>query len=83
MQSVSITVHYNIDEMVEHDSLIGSYSHLAKFSRPDEALQTLKKIASMVKPIMRARKWKVKKLAEFYPEQKNLLGMVSSMIILC
>lgn len=60
--------------MSEHDALIGSYSHLKDFSRPNDALQTLKKIASIVKPIMRARKWKVGKLAEFYPSETNLLG---------
>ncbi|KAH8899316.1 WLM-domain-containing protein, partial [Thozetella sp. PMI_491] len=35
----------------------------------------LKKIASLVKPIMRARGWKVGELAEFYPDQQNLLGL--------
>jgi hypothetical protein len=34
----------------------------------------LKRIASLVKPIMRARGWKVRELAEFYPQQQNLLG---------
>lgn len=28
----------------------------------------------MVKPIMRARRWKVMELAEFYPDEPNLLG---------
>ncbi|CAF3447967.1 unnamed protein product [Fusarium graminearum] len=61
--------------MSEHDALVLSYSHLAKFPRASEALQTLKKVASIVKPIMRARNWKVRQLAEFYPEQHNLLGL--------
>lgn len=60
--------------MVERDSLIGSYVHLKNFPRPDEALHTLKKIASMVKPIMRARGWRVGTLTEFYPGETNLLG---------
>ncbi|QPC75217.1 hypothetical protein HYE68_005969 [Fusarium pseudograminearum] len=61
--------------MSEHDALVLSYSHLAKLPRASEALQTLKKVASIVKPIMRARNWKVRQLAEFYPEQHNLLGL--------
>lgn len=60
--------------MPEHDALVLSYSHLAKLPRANDALQTLKKVASLVKPIMRARNWKVRELAEFYPEQHNLLG---------
>lgn len=60
--------------MAEHDPLVQSYVHLANMSRADEALRTLKKIASVVKPIMRNHKWKVKELAEFYPSQQNLLG---------
>ncbi|KAF5721284.1 WSS1-like protein [Fusarium globosum] len=61
--------------MPEHDALVLSYSHLAKLPRANDALQTLKKVASLVKPIMRARNWKVRELAEFYPEQHNLLGL--------
>ncbi|KAJ4271356.1 hypothetical protein NW762_000058 [Fusarium torreyae] len=61
--------------MPEHDALVLSYSHLAKLPRASDALQTLKKVASLVKPIMRARNWKVRELAEFYPEQHNLLGL--------
>ncbi|VUC20917.1 unnamed protein product [Clonostachys rosea] len=61
--------------MPEHDPAVLSYSHLSDFPRADSALHTLKKVASMVKPIMRARGWKVKQLVEFYPEQQNLLGL--------
>ncbi|KAI1077328.1 WLM-domain-containing protein [Whalleya microplaca] len=61
--------------MGEIDPLILSYSHLAEFPRQKDALQTLKKVASMVKPIMRARGWKVKQLTEFYPDEHNLLGL--------
>ena len=60
--------------MREHDALVLSYSHLKDLSREKEALHTLKKIASLVKPIMRARGWKVGELAEFYPDEHNLLG---------
>ncbi|POS76318.1 hypothetical protein DHEL01_v205292 [Diaporthe helianthi] len=64
--------------MVEHrelDALVLSYTHLKNLPRQDEALRTLKKIASQVKPIMRARGWKVSELSEFYPDQHNLLGL--------
>ncbi|TVY25235.1 DNA-dependent metalloprotease [Lachnellula hyalina] len=61
--------------MPEIDALVSEYSHLKKFSRRDDALQTLKKIASLVKPIMRARNWRVAVLAEFYPDEQNLLGI--------
>ena len=60
--------------MTDHDALVHSYVHLAEFPRASEALHTLKKVASLVKPIMRSRGWKVKELAEFYPDQQNLLG---------
>jgi DNA-dependent metalloprotease WSS1 len=60
--------------MGEHDPLILSFSHLKDFPREKEALHALKKVASLVKPIMRARGWKVGELAEFYPDQQNLLG---------
>ncbi|KAK0656634.1 putative zinc metallopeptidase [Cercophora newfieldiana] len=61
--------------MPEHDALVISYSHLKNFPREKDAFHTLKKIASLVKPIMRARGWKVGELAEFYPDQHNLLGL--------
>ncbi|KAH8906255.1 putative zinc metallopeptidase [Coniochaeta sp. PMI_546] len=61
--------------MGEHDPLVLSYSHLKEFPREKDAIQTLKKIASLVKPIMRARGWTVRELAEFYPDQANLLGL--------
>lgn len=59
----------------EHDALIGQYSHLANLPREKDALFSLRKIASLVKPIMRARNWTVGTLAEFYPDQQNLLGI--------
>ncbi|KAI0389550.1 WLM-domain-containing protein [Xylariaceae sp. FL0594] len=61
--------------MPEVDPLVLSYSHLANYPRAAEALHMLKKIASLVKPLMRARGWKVGELVEFYPDQKNLLGL--------
>ncbi|TGO77251.1 hypothetical protein BELL_0116g00130 [Botrytis elliptica] len=59
----------------ERDALISSYSHLKGMKREAEALHSLKKIASLVKPIMRARHWRVGTLTEFYPDQQNLLGL--------
>lgn len=64
--------------MAEHDALFGSYSHLKNLSRQEDALHTLKRLASMVKPIMRARGWRVRQLAEFYPDQQNLLGKLKA-----
>ncbi|KAI9899168.1 hypothetical protein N3K66_005629 [Trichothecium roseum] len=63
--------------MAEHDALVLSYRHLADMPRADEALHTLKKVASLVKPIMRARGWKIHELSEFWPSQANLLGAVT------
>ncbi|KAH8682338.1 WLM domain-containing protein [Xylariales sp. PMI_506] len=61
--------------MAEIDPLVLSYSHLAEFPRAKDALIILKKVASLVKPIMRARGWKVHQLTEFYPPEPNLLGL--------
>lgn len=61
--------------MPEVDPLVLAYSHLKDLPRSNDALHTLKKIASVVKPLMRARGWKVNQLAEFYPDQQNLLGL--------
>ncbi|CAK7234164.1 hypothetical protein SBRCBS47491_008856 [Sporothrix bragantina] len=61
--------------MPEHSAVFLAYSHLRDFPRADDALHTLRRVASLVKPLMRARHWKVRELAEFYPEQANLLGL--------
>ena len=61
--------------MRELDALVGAYVHLDKLPRANEALRTLQKIASLVKPIMRNRGWRVASLTEFWPEQQNLLGI--------
>ena len=60
--------------MAEHDALVFEYSHLKGLPREKEAIYALRKIASLVKPLMRARGWKVGTLAEFFPDQQNLLG---------
>lgn len=59
---------------MEHDALIRQYSHLNKMPREKEAILALQKIASLVKPLMRARNWKLGTLAEFWPPEQNLLG---------
>ncbi|KAL6248986.1 hypothetical protein RBB50_004049 [Rhinocladiella similis] len=59
----------------ELDPLVDEFQHLSEKSRPREALQMLQKIASMVKPIMRQRNWRVGVLTEFYPRESNLLGL--------
>jgi len=63
--------------MAELDALVLNYSHLVNFPRAPEALHILRRVASLVKPIMRARSWRVNELAEFFPEQANLLGRVA------
>ena len=59
----------------ELDPLVDEFQHLSEKSRPRDALQMLQKIASMVKPIMRQRNWRVGVLTEFYPHEVNLLGL--------
>lgn len=61
--------------MREIDSLISEYQHERRRPRESEALLILRKIASLVKPIMRQRAWSVGTLCEFYPNQRNLLGL--------
>lgn len=61
--------------MRELDALVVEYQHEKHRPRDLEALTTLRKVASLVKPIMRQRGWRVGTLCEFYPEQRNLLGL--------
>ena len=61
--------------MRELDPLITEYSHEAHRPRAPDALQTLRRVASLVKPLMRQRGWRVYILAEFWPNEKNLLGL--------
>ena len=60
--------------MREIDPLISGFSHLKDKTREAEALQTLQRIASLVKPLMRQRGWRVGTLSEFFPIERNLLG---------
>ncbi|KAI9843408.1 MAG: hypothetical protein M1837_006434 [Sclerophora amabilis] len=61
--------------MREIDPLISSFTHLKEKTREAEALKSLQKVASLVKPIMRQRGWRVGNLTEFYPQERNLLGL--------
>ncbi|KAL9602184.1 MAG: hypothetical protein Q9219_002048 [cf. Caloplaca sp. 3 TL-2023] len=61
--------------MHELDPLVSEYQHEKSRPREAEALQTLRKVASLVKPIMRQRSWRVGILTEFYPPEQNLLGL--------
>ncbi|EXJ57138.1 hypothetical protein A1O7_07482 [Cladophialophora yegresii CBS 114405] len=59
----------------ELDPLVDRFQHLTSKARPNEALTILKRVASLVKPIMRVRGWRVGILAEFYPDEHALLGL--------
>lgn len=59
----------------ELEPLVNNFEHLSEKRRAAEALEKLKKIASLVKPLMRQRNWRVGTLAEFYPAEHNLLGL--------
>lgn len=59
----------------ERDPTVAEYQHERHRPREADALLMLRKIASLVKPIMRQRGWRVGVLTEFYPEERNLLGL--------
>jgi len=56
------------------DVYVNSFTHLKDRHRADDALKLLQRIASLVKPIMRKRGWVLPVLAEFFPDNPNLLG---------
>ena len=62
-------------QLKEHEPLFTTYEHLKGLPRSDSALTMLRKVASMVKPIMRKQGWRVEVLAEFLPPEANLLGL--------
>jgi len=62
-------------QLKEAEPLFNTYEHLAGLPRSDAALTMLRKVASIVKPIMRKRGWRVQVLAEFLPAEHNLLGL--------
>ncbi|KIJ97888.1 hypothetical protein K443DRAFT_224902 [Laccaria amethystina LaAM-08-1] len=57
------------------DTFIQSFTHLKDRPNQDGALHILKKVASLVKPIMRKHGWVLPVLAEFFPDSPNLLGL--------
>lgn len=61
--------------MREIDPLVAEYQHDRHRARESEALLILRKVASLIKPIMRQRSWRVGTLCEFYPHERNLLGL--------
>jgi hypothetical protein len=69
------SVFFTAIDMRELDPLVSEYQHDKHRPREAEALLMLRKIASLVKPIMRQRAWRVGTLCEFYPQQRNLLGL--------
>jgi len=62
-------------QLKETEALFNSYEHLHGLPRGEAALTMLRKVASLVKPIMRKRGWRVQILAEFLPPEQNLLGL--------
>ena len=67
------------------DLFVKSITHLKDRHRADNALRLLQRIASLVKPIMRKRGWVLPVLAEFFPDNPNLLGefSVASFSVTC
>ncbi|PVI08175.1 WLM-domain-containing protein [Periconia macrospinosa] len=61
--------------MREIDAHFDAYEHLKHLPTDGDALHMLRKVASMVKPMMRKRGWKVGTLAEFLPDEPQLLGL--------
>ena len=57
------------------DHLIGAYQHEENFPDHEKALRMLKKVASLVKPIMHQRRWSIRLLCEMYPADPFLLGL--------
>ncbi|KAF2146689.1 uncharacterized protein K452DRAFT_294238 [Aplosporella prunicola CBS 121167] len=61
--------------MREIDPLFTEYEQIRGLPKEKEALEILRKIASLVKPIMRKRNWRVHTLCEFLPNDAALLGL--------
>ncbi|KAL1718410.1 WLM domain-containing protein [Schizophyllum commune] len=57
------------------DSYVRTITHLKDRPRGDEALDMLKRVASLAKPIMRKRNWHLPTLGEFLPDDPNLLDV--------
>ncbi|KAF9074983.1 WLM-domain-containing protein [Rhodocollybia butyracea] len=57
------------------DVFVEAFTHLKDRKSADHALLMLQRIASLVKPIMRKRSWRLPVLAEFFPDNPSLLGL--------
>ncbi|KAL5523729.1 hypothetical protein ACEPAG_7902 [Sanghuangporus baumii] len=49
--------------------------HLKDRPRAEQALPLLQRVASLVKPVMRKRNWRLPVLSEFFPDEPSLLGL--------
>jgi DNA-dependent metalloprotease WSS1 len=63
------------------DVWVLSYEHMNGFPRSDQALTLLQKVVSRVKPIMRKHSWRLPVLAEFFPDDPSLIGMLSASLL--
>jgi len=61
--------------MAANNTFVLKITHLKDRPNEDQALEILKKTTSLVKPIMRKHGWVLPELAEFFPDNPNLLGM--------
>ncbi|KAF7307428.1 WLM domain-containing protein [Mycena indigotica] len=58
------------------DVFVQSFTHVKGPPKQEaRALEMLKRVASLVKPIMRKHGWVLPTLSEFFPAQSNLLGL--------
>lgn len=67
-------INFSQHGMSANTSLVQAFTHLKNKSKPDEALALLKRVASLVKPIMTNHGWSLPCLAEFFPTNPGLLG---------
>ena len=56
------------------NTYVKSFTHLKDKPNSQHALELLKKVTSLVKPIMRAHNWVLPVLSEFFPTDPGLLG---------
>ncbi|KAI9099421.1 WLM domain-containing protein [Phlyctochytrium arcticum] len=61
--------------MTVFNECIGEVKVLQRQDRKEEALELLKRVASIVKPVMKKRSWHVPVVREFLPTTPNLLGV--------
>lgn len=64
------------------ETFIKSFTHLRDMPKADRASPMLRRVATLVKPIMRKHGWVLLTLAEFFPDSPNLLGE-SKLFLMC